>query len=309
MTAFDDQDGVVRRDQIRRAGITLAQLDAQLAARRWRALGPVVVVLHNGPLTYRQRLWAAVLNAGSVAALCARTAAAEAGLTGWESDCIEVVVPRGTTLTPLPGVAVKVHESRRFGADDIHPARRPPQTTAERSVIDAAVWTRRPRSACGLVAAAVQQRITTPDRLLAELDLAGKVRHRRLLRTALVDIGGGAQALSEIDFGRLCRRYGLPEPERQVVRIEPNGRRRYLDVLLRGPDGRTLVVEVDGAVHLLPERYWDDMSRDNELVIAGERRLRVPTIAIHLEPERVADQVRRALGLPELSGSDRAMTL
>lgn len=309
MTLLDDQDGVARRDQLRAAGYTLAQLDAQLAARRWRALGPVVIVMHNGPLTHRQQLWAVVLNAGPVAALCARTAAAEAGLVGWPADCIEVLVPRGATPPRLRGIPVKVHESRRFGSDDIHPARVPPQTGPERSIMDAAVWTRRSRSACGLVAAAVQQGIATPERLAAELDGAGKVRHHRLLRSVLVDIGGGAQALSEIDFGRLCVEYGLPRPERQVIRVEPNGRRRYLDVVLRGPDGRTLIVEIDGALHLLPERYWDDMSRDNELVIAGERRLRIPTIAMHLDRARVADQVRRALGISELSGSDRAMTL
>lgn len=197
----------------------------------------------------------------------------------------------------IAGADVYVHQSRRFSADDIHPARQPPQTRPARSVLDAATWTRRAAAACGLVAAAVQQGIATPGLLADELDKAGRVRHARLLRSALVDIVGGAQAFSEIHFGRLCRRNGLPQPERQVVRIDGQGKRRYLDAVLRGPDGRRVVVEIDGAVHLLPARYWDDMSRDNELTIAGERRLRFPTVAMYLDEARVAGQLRRALGL------------
>lgn len=302
------QDAVLLRSQLVGCGVSRAHVEAQFAARRWQQLGPLLVVLHNGPLSERQRLWAAVLNGGTPAALCARTAAAEAGLIGWEAAVVEIVVPRGTRVQRLPGIPARVHESRRFSAEDIHPTRLPPQTRPARSVIDAAVWTRRPRSACGLVAAAVQQGVCLADLLEDELELAGKVRHHRLLRSALVDIGGGAHALSEIDFGRLCARFGLPAPERQVVRFDASGKRRYLDAVLRTPTGRTVVIEIDGAVHLLPERYWDDMQRDNELTIAGDRHLRFPTVALHLEPAKVAGQIRRALALPaELSESQRAI--
>ncbi|MQA76941.1 MAG: hypothetical protein GEV10_00425 [Streptosporangiales bacterium] len=302
------QDAVVLRSQLVGCGVSRAHVEAQLAAWRWQTLGPLLVVMHNGPLSDRQRLWAAVLSGGIPAALCARTAAAEAGLVGWEAAVVEIVVPRGTRVARPPGISVRVHESRRFTASDVHPTRLPPQTWPARSVIDAAVWTRRPRSACGLVAAAVQQGVCLPEVLTNELELAGKVRHHRLLRSALVDIGGGAQALSEIDFGRLCARFGLPAPERQVVRLDASGRRRYLDAVLRTSTGRSVVIEIDGAVHLLPERYWDDMQRDNELTIAGDRHLRFPTVALHLEPAKVAGQIRRALGLPpDLSEPWRAI--
>lgn len=298
---FGLQDGVVLRSQLRVCEVSPDHVDAQLDARRWQQVGPLVIATHNGPLTYRQQLWAAVLNAGEPAALGARTAAAEAGLSGWQAEVIEIVVPRGVKVPRVPGMDVKVHESRRFSADDVHPTLLPPQTRPERSVLDAAVWTRRPSAACGLVAAAVQQRITTPARLSGELEKAGRVRHARLLMAALADISGGAQAFSEIHFGWICRRNGLPEPERQVVRIDGQGRRRYLDAVLRGPDGRRVIVEIDGAVHLLPARYWDDMSRDNELTIGGERRLRFPTVALYLDETRVVDQIARALGLVRTS--------
>ncbi|MGH3095911.1 MAG: hypothetical protein ACRDMV_07920 [Streptosporangiales bacterium] len=292
------QDGILLREQIAEASISRSHLLAQLDAQRWQALGPRVLVLHNGPMTFRQQLWAAVLNAGPRAALCARTAAAEAGLGGWEGNGIEIVVQRGRKLPPLPGVPVRVHESRRFEFErDVHPTRLPTQTRPERSVVDAAAWTRNPRSAMGLVAAAVQQGITTSTRLLDELEVNGRIRHRHLLQLGLLDVEGGADALSEIDLGRLCRDYGLPEPERQVVRTEPSGRRRYLDAVIRAPAGASVAIEVDGSLHLLPRRYWDDMSRDNELVIAGERRLRFPTIALRVDRHLAAGQIARALGI------------
>lgn len=65
-----------------------------LSAGRWRARGELVVVMHNGPIARRQELWAAILNAGHPAALAARTAAAEHGVSGWDAECIEILVPK-----------------------------------------------------------------------------------------------------------------------------------------------------------------------------------------------------------------------
>jgi hypothetical protein len=168
-------------------------------------------------------------------------------------------------------------------------------TRLERSLVDAAAWTQHPRSACGLLIAAVQQRLTQPSRLLAEVNAVGRVRHRRLLRRVLADVEGGAQALSEVDFGHLCRRFGLPAPVRQAIRVDNVGRRRYVDVEMRTRRGRKLVVEIDGAVHLIVGNYWSDMARANELVIAGQPILRFPTVALYLNETLVADQLRRAV--------------
>jgi hypothetical protein len=70
-------------------------------------------------------------------------------------------------------------------------------TRLERSIIDASAWTKHLRSACGLIVAAVQQRLTKPGQLLAELENVGQVRHRAPLRAVLIDVeGGGAIVLS-----------------------------------------------------------------------------------------------------------------
>src|SRR6201999_296286 len=107
------------------------------------------------------------------------------------------------------------------------------------------------------------------------------------LLTALDDIAQGSQALSDIDFAKLCRRFKLPEPERQAVRREPGGRRRYLDASWRRRDGRLVVVEVDGALHLAPRNWWDDQLRQNELSLADALVLRFPSVVVRTEPALV----------------------
>ena len=299
----EHQAGVVRRSQLAALGMTSSEIEAMVAAGRWRAHGVIVVAMHNGPLSHEQQLWAAVLNAGPHAALAARTAAAAHGLVGWAAECIEVLVPRGSAVPAGLGLAVKIHESRRFTVDDIHPGRALPQVRVERALIDAAVWSARPRTACGVVAAGVQQRLSTPAKLRAELGRAGAVRYRRLLEAALLDIDGGAQAVSELDFLRFCRRNGFPRPELQEVRVDARGRRRYLDATFRDRDSRPFRVEIDGALHLVVQTYWNDMVRGNDLVIGRERVLRFPSYVIYSNDPTAVRQLRSALGL---SDSQRA---
>lgn len=196
------------------------------------------------------------------------------------------------TSTRLPSW-VKVHESRRFSAADVRRAHGPPRTATSRSIIDAATWSGSARRACGLLCAAVQRRLTTPGRLSRELRDAGAIRHVAIMRAILGDISGGGHTLAEIDLAPLARQAGLPPPRRQALRREPGGRARYLDAEFDLPDGTVVAVEVDGAVHLQPAAWWDDMSRQNELVIGGRLVLRYPSLTIRLEPHAVVDQLRR----------------
>jgi hypothetical protein len=129
------------------------------------------------------------------------------------------------------------------------------------------------------------------------LDASRRVKHRAALLAAVEDIGQGSEALSEIDFVRLCRRFHLPEPERQAVRVDRSGQRRYLDAMWRRSDGRHVVVEVDGALHLAASRWWSDQLRQNELTLSDAIVLRFPSVVVRTEPALVAAQLARALGL------------
>jgi hypothetical protein len=280
--------------QLAAIGLTQSQLDAQLDARRWRALSATVIALHNGPLTLLQQWAAAVLSADGPCALAGRTAIQAAGMTGWEVDPIHIVVERGAKVNAIKELSLKVHESRRFTVEDIHPTRTPAQIRVERGIVDAAVWSNSARTACGLVAAGVQQRKTTAERLRETLESAGQVRHRRLLLSVLADVEGGAQAVSELDFLRFCRRIGLPRPQLQIRR-DRSGRRRYLDATFRSRDGRLVAVEIDGAAHLVVTTYWSDMIRQNDLVIGGDNVLRYPSAYIYANDPVAVAQLREAI--------------
>ncbi|MGF7236053.1 MAG: hypothetical protein ACQSGP_13995 [Frankia sp.] len=288
------QHDVLARPQLHALGVSRDHIRSEARARRWRLAGRHAVIFHRGPPTPPQRMWVALLNAGPYSALCGLTAAALDGLVGFPSVEIHVITPRGTGARPSPGVVI--HQSRRFQpATDPHPSRLPPRTRLPRSLIDAATWSTEPVFACALLAAAVQQRLTTAALLSAELAARRAARHRRLLVAALGDIEGGAQSFAEINATRLCRRAGLPGPTRQVVRTDPHGRRRYLD-LFWDPPG--LCVEIDGSFHMREQDWRLDMDRHNELVVDGAVMLRFPTLTVRLHPDRFLDQIGRALAAP-----------
>src|SRR4051795_3012099 len=158
------QHDVASRAQLAGAGMSRFAVEAQLAANRWRTVSATVVVLHNGPLTPVQRWMAAVLTAEGPAALASRTAAPARGLVGWGVQPVHIVVQRGAKVNEIADFRVKVHESRRFTEPDILAGRVPPSVSIERALVDSAVWSTAPRTACGLLAG-VQQRLTTARRL------------------------------------------------------------------------------------------------------------------------------------------------
>jgi hypothetical protein len=169
------------------------------------------------------------------------------------------------------------------------------------------------RTAAGLLAATVQQGLTSVEALAAAVEAAGRVRHRRIIRATLVDIAGGADALSEIDLTSVCLAFGLPVPRRQIMRTDIRGRQRYRDAEWVRWDGRLVVCEVDGQGHLEARRWYDDLMRDAELARqeADAIRIRLPAAALRTERPRVAAILRSVLvpvsepGLPDGdAGSD-----
>ncbi len=258
---------------------------------RWQRPWHGVVVTHSGPLSRDQQLWAVLLACGPGAVLAGLTAAALDGLAGFEDRRIFVVVPaRRQVRLPLPGVVVRC--SRLLGAAEVHPMRLPPRTRIARSVLDAASWMRSDDGARAVLAASVQQRLVRAADLQAALERRGRFPRCGLVRATLADVEGGTQALSELDFSRLIRRFGIPEPDRQVVRRDRAGRRRWLDAVWQ--DAR-LIVEVDGSWHMDAAAWWADLERDNDFTVSGYRVLRFPAFAVRERPELVARQIRAAL--------------
>ena len=116
------------------------------------------------------------------------------------------------------------------------------------------------------------------------------------MRRRLSLLDPGTHTVSEQEFATQCRARGLPEPVRQRARCDANGRRRYTDVEFI-VNGQSLVVEIDGAHHLEAATWVDDQLRANELALQDARVLRVPAIALRLEPDAFFEQIRRGLSL------------
>lgn len=285
------QAGVLTRGQLGTLGFGWDRIETALRTRRWRSFGRNVVVLDNAPLSPEQRLWVAVLMPEKLSALAGPTAAAEAGLAGFETAQVHVVVPHGTHAR-VPAW-IKLHESRRFSAADICPASAPPRTRPARCVIDTATWSRSPRRAAAVLCAAVQQRLCTAGQLADELGVAGSIRHVRIMRGVLGDISGGAHTLTEIDLGRLAHRAGLGPPRRQVRRRDSDGSLRYLDAEFDLPDGSVLAVEIDGRGHFEVANWVDDLTRQNDVVIDGRIVLRFASLTVRFSEQKVVDQLRR----------------
>ncbi|MGI5145567.1 hypothetical protein ACQEVC_04085 [Plantactinospora sp. CA-294935] len=264
---------------------------------RWRSLCRGVLLAGNGRLTRDQQLWVAVLVAGKGAVLAGATAAAEAGVRGLRQEPLYVLVPAArhasTALRRLPLDMPGVLVRRTTILPESHlQLGRPRRTTIARALLDAAGWARTDDEARTVLATGCQQRRTTARELREMMAELPKLHRRSLITRTLDDISGGAEALSELDFVALCRRFRLPPPDLQKRRVDASGRVRYLDAYWRR---WRLHVEIDGAHHM-DVRYWEaDLRRQNDIWIAGDRILRFPASLVRSRPAEVADQLRAGL--------------
>ena len=293
------QDGVVDTASALRHA-TPAMIRWRVASGRWQRPCHGILVAHSGPLSGQQMLWVAVLWAGPGSVLAGLTAAQAGGLTGFAGHAIHVLSPASRQVRRAPPpVPVVVHRSRLLGTDDVHPVRLPPRTRMPASIVDAAAWMAGEDGARAVLAAGVQQRLVRAEDLMTVAQRRTRLRRRALIITTLADIGGGAEALSELDFSRMLRRFRLPEPDRQAERRDSHGRRRWLDAVW---EEAKLIAEADGLWHMDVTAWWADMRRDNDFTVGGYRVLRFPAFAIRREPYTVARQIRAALGLGPCAG-------
>ncbi|MFI9525692.1 endonuclease domain-containing protein [Micromonospora rosaria] len=282
------------------AELTPAKVRHLLATRRWHPVchGILRVGAEDTPYQREQGWWVAVLTAGEGALLAGLAAARAGGLRGgWAPDVVDVLVPHRRRATGLarrlpPGLpGVRVRRTRILPAEDLQRGH-PDRTGMARSLVDAAQWARTDEQAQEILAAGCQQRRVTTAELAAVLDRLPRARRRPLIRQTLADVAGGAEALSEINLVRLCRRHGLPAPQGQQRRRDATGRLRFLDAYW--PRWR-LHVEVDGAHHMDVRRWAADLRRQNQVWIEGDRILRFTAFDVRHRPAEVVAQLRAAL--------------
>jgi hypothetical protein len=279
--------GVVSRALLRQIGVLRHHVHKEVDRERWRLHGRQTVAVHRRELTREERWWRAIWETGADAALDGVTALIAAGLRGYEEELVHVSALRSFRAKDMSGIRVHVLNQRvdgeLFGAGV-------PRVRPAVAAVRAAHWAASDRQAALILAMTVQQRLATGRHLMdASAQIRGR-RRRGFVRGVIRDVADGAHFLSEIDFARLCRAKGLPEPVRQEIVKDEKGR-IYLDV--RWECG--LVVEIDGAGHRWGLQVSLDNLRQNGLVIAGDRVLRIDALGLRLFTDEFMAQVRQGL--------------
>lgn len=292
------QGGLLTRSQLRTLGVDRWAVRHRVATQRWVAHTPTVIGTTTGELSRTQLLWLGVLHGGSDALVGDLSAAEAAGLRNWHRDDVTILVPHGTFVgSGYPGVVFV--RTRRPLADWRRRAGGLPMCRLEPATLRFASTQRNPRVAEGVLAAVVQQRLTSPERLAEWVDRMRPLRGADRFRRALIEIAGGAQSTAELDVRRMCRASGLRQPLRQVRRRDAHGHLRFTDCEWRLADGRVLVLEVDGAFHRDAENWEDDIARQRALTSPQRMVVRCTARELRDEPERVARDLH-LLGVPEV---------
>lgn len=294
----EQQDGVLSRRQARLGGLSEDAWQWQLDSERWQSLVAGVAVTHRGPVTDRQRAWAALLCAGPGAALSGDAALRAHGLRLEPGPVVDVAVPehrvvRRRWLEGLDGVRVRMEPHRVRELEQWrHPSRTPSVVGIVAAVLHAAAWAPSDRAAELRVAMAVQQRLVRPGELRAALQQVPRLPRRGLLRAVLDDVELGAHARTELDFLAFLRRYRLPAPDRLQRPVRAGGL-RYLDAYW---ERQRVAAELDGAHHRLVGTWEDDLLRSNAVAVAErhDRLILVRFTRSHLR--HAPDVVARQLG-------------
>jgi hypothetical protein len=290
------QAGMLSQRQLHELGVTRSFVRNQLRAERWVQRTSSVYATTTGPLSRLQAMWLAVLHAGPTAMLGGLTAAEVHGLERWHREQLTVIVDDELSFDPLPGVGF--FRSRRA----LSAMRAPgvlPVCLLEPAILLFAGYERNRRTAHGAVVATVQQRLTTADRLGAWVEALRPLRRSREFRSLLLDVRGAVHSLAERDLRRACETFGIAPPRSQTKRRDRAGRLRYTDAEWNLPDGRVLVLEVEGAFHDDVLQSSADKSRARKLTTG--RRLVVACTAYELRYESASvmeDLI--ALGVPRL---------
>lgn len=288
------QRGVVSLDQLAEAGVSAG------AASRWTAKGRIhrlhrgVYAVGHEAIGENGRLLAAVLACGPGAMLSHLSAAAFWGMREPMPQVIDVLVPCETGRK-IDGI--RARRCRYPDPAEITEREGIPCTTPARTLVDAASVSGRQRLRRMIEQAAVLRLLD-----LDALDLSiERAKGRRGIRTlqGLLDPwrrNGGSlprlRSLLEAELLPALIEAGLPCP-RCNARIWVLGEPMEVDLLW---EERRVAVEADGEeTHGTPVAFQNDRRRDQLLVAAGYRTVRVTWRQLHGELPGTVDRLARIL--------------
>jgi very-short-patch-repair endonuclease len=229
-----------------------------------------------------------VFEAGPRAFLDGVSSLVASGLRKFDDPTIRVSVPRGARVRR--GKRLDIRQTRRWHSDDIVGTGVPRSRPAV-AAVRGALWARSDKQAALVMTMAVQQGLVDAQGLGVELLRIRRDRRRRFLHAVVLDLLQGVRALGEAEFRRMCRRRGLPDPSRQVVRKGRNGT-YYLDAVW---DEWGVVVEIDGIHHAWAQNLVAAALRQNDVMLANARVLRLPLLGLRIAPDEFFAQIGDAL--------------
>jgi hypothetical protein len=267
-----EQSGVIPRRQARAAGLADHDIRRLLRRREWALVHDGVYVDHTGPLQWLQSAWAAVLFAWP-AALCHDSALRAADGPGKrerdDTGPIHVAVDRDRAFVAPPGIVP--HRLADLGVKAQWNLG-PPRLRIEQAVLDVAAEAGDDFRAIAVLAAAVQSRRTTAERVLEALHGRRPIARRTFLIGVLRDIAEGTCSVLEHGYlTRVERAHGLPVAKRQVAASARGPVYRDVEYRRLG-----LVVELDGWLfHASAEARDRDLDRDLDAAVDGRDTVRI----------------------------------
>ncbi len=268
------QEGIVARRQLLEIGACPHDIRRLLRRRDLVRVHPGVYASHTGPLSWRERAWAAVLYAGPAGALDAGSALrAENGKDGGrtaDDGPIRVAVDATRTVKDVEGIRV-----RRVAAlaERVRWSSSPPRLRVEDATLHAALDTHDLHARYEVLAASVRSRSTTAQRLIDVVNARARLPQRRWLLAALIDLRDGSCSVLEREYlTKVEQAHGLPRSRRQPPDRDGEGRRVYRDVVY---EAFGTVIELDGRVHEDPEQRDHDLERDLDLAVEERAAIRL----------------------------------
>lgn len=287
----ETQHGVVGRAQLEGLGLSRDQIVRRLRAGRLHQLYRGVYAVGHRALTQRSHWMAAVLFCGPDAVLSHWSAAALFGFRSHRGGPIHVTSPRKSK----PHGPIRRHRALLLG-DEVTTEDNIPITIVPRTNLDLAA-----ASDAHTVESCLRQ--CEYLRLYDTLSLRDLIerhpghRGNRAARTALSRLEGTPGETEEgleerflafLDAHRLLR------PEFNAW-LEAQGHRYRVDCLWRP---QRLIAELDSwQAHGTRSAFRSDKTRDRRLLLAGYATTRIAAHHLDHEPEELAADLRRLLGL------------
>ncbi len=289
------QAGAFSRRQALELGATPKMVRTRIRSGAWRVVGDGVYVLRGASVTWRTKLFTAVLATKADAVVSHQAAAVLHGMATFAGRPVVVTVPHAASRVDR---VAGVHQSRRLFPEHVTCIDGLPVTTVARTLIDLAATERRPRIEIALDRA-LSARALTMDELCATIDdlSGGRRRGMRIVRQLANERCGGSyvppSSVAESNLLRALRLGGLPRPVLQFPHPSPAYDERRVDAAY--PAAR-LLIEVDSAQW---HGGWTDrrrdLARDRAARAVGYSTIRVDATTLETDPLGFAAEVRAAL--------------